>query len=142
MGHAGAYIGAGEKSARAKIQTLEKAGVVVVNHPSRFGSAMKTVLGNPAAFQKRSLHTHRVRYSHQAANIFALQRRELHTPEADSLKLLEDKGVHISTVKDPDAKDYFLTVTFDRNNYQPCVISSYSIGGKSAHNHANHFPLN
>ena len=41
MGHAGALLRAGEKSAKAKITAFEKAGVTIVNHPSKFGEGMK-----------------------------------------------------------------------------------------------------
>ena len=44
MGHAGALVRAGEKSAKAKIQALTGAGVVMVNHPSKFGEGMKPLL--------------------------------------------------------------------------------------------------
>lgn len=41
MGHAGALVSAGEKNALSKIRALEDAGVVIVNHPSKFGDGMK-----------------------------------------------------------------------------------------------------
>lgn len=44
MGHAGAFIDAGEKNARGKIKALEDAGVVTTNHPSKFGDGMKRLL--------------------------------------------------------------------------------------------------
>lgn len=44
MGHAGATVRAGEKSAKAKVKALEDAGVVIVNHPSKFGEGMKNLL--------------------------------------------------------------------------------------------------
>ena len=48
MGHAGAFVGAGEKNAAAKIKVLEDAGVVITNHPSKFGEGMKRLLGSEA----------------------------------------------------------------------------------------------
>ena len=44
MGHAGALVRAGEKSANAKVQALTNAGVIMVNHPSKFGEGMKHLL--------------------------------------------------------------------------------------------------
>ena len=44
MGHAGAFVGAGEKNARSKVRALEDAGVVITNHPSKFGEGMKQLL--------------------------------------------------------------------------------------------------
>ena len=46
MGHAGAFVGAGEKKAAGKVRALEDAGVVITNHPSKFGEGMKQLLGN------------------------------------------------------------------------------------------------
>ena len=44
MGHAGAFVGAGEKNAVSKIRALEDAGVIITNHPSKFGDDMKKLL--------------------------------------------------------------------------------------------------
>lgn len=44
MGHAGATIRAGERSAKAKVKALEEAGVTIVNHPSKFGDGMRKLL--------------------------------------------------------------------------------------------------
>lgn len=46
MGHAGAFVGAGEKKAAGKVRALEDAGVVITNHPSKFGDGMKRLLGS------------------------------------------------------------------------------------------------
>lgn len=46
MGHAGAFVGAGEKKAAGKVRALEDVGVVMTNHPSKFGEGMKRLLGN------------------------------------------------------------------------------------------------
>ena len=48
MGHAGAFIGAGERKAIGKVKALESAGVVITNHPSKFGEEMKRLLGSEA----------------------------------------------------------------------------------------------
>ena len=48
MGHAGAFVGAGEKKATGKLRALEDAGVVTTNHPSKFGEEMKRLLSNEA----------------------------------------------------------------------------------------------
>ena len=48
MGHAGAFVGAGEKKAGGKVRALEDAGVVITNHPSNFGEGMKRLLGSEA----------------------------------------------------------------------------------------------
>ena len=46
MGHAGAFVGPGEKKAAGKVRALEDAGVVITNHPSKFGEGMKRLLGS------------------------------------------------------------------------------------------------
>ena len=48
MGHAGAFVGAGEKKAAGKVRVLEDAGVVITNHPSKFGEGMKRLLASEA----------------------------------------------------------------------------------------------
>ena len=45
MGHAGAFVGPGEGDAASKARILEDAGVVLTNHPSKFGHRMQTLLG-------------------------------------------------------------------------------------------------
>jgi succinyl-CoA synthetase alpha subunit len=44
MGHAGAWSGLGDGSARDKWVALEDAGVVMVDHPAKFGKTMKSLL--------------------------------------------------------------------------------------------------
>lgn len=46
MGHAGAWAAPGEPDAQFKYNALEKAGVVMVNHPEKFGNGMKALLGS------------------------------------------------------------------------------------------------
>jgi len=44
IGHAGAMVGAGERSAKAKVKALEDVGVTIVNYPSKFGDSLKQLL--------------------------------------------------------------------------------------------------
>jgi succinyl-CoA synthetase alpha subunit len=44
MGHAGAWAGIGEVSAQDKWNLLESAGVVMVDHPAKFGQTMKKLI--------------------------------------------------------------------------------------------------
>ncbi|KAI1503203.1 succinyl-CoA synthetase-like protein [Biscogniauxia marginata] len=44
MGHAGAFSLPGEPSALAKVHALKTAGAAIINHPSRFGPVLKTML--------------------------------------------------------------------------------------------------
>ena len=45
MGHAGAFVGPGEGDALSKARFLQSAGVVLTNHPSKFGDHMQKLLG-------------------------------------------------------------------------------------------------
>lgn len=71
MGHAGAvFRDREEETARRKIQMLEEAGVVLTDHPEKFGNIMRAILdrnyqrttslqqnNQPFDLQKRTLHT-------------------------------------------------------------------------------------
>lgn len=46
MGHAGAWAAPGEPDAQTKYNALQKAGVVMVNHPEKFGNGMKALLNS------------------------------------------------------------------------------------------------
>jgi succinyl-CoA synthetase alpha subunit len=50
--------------------------------------------------------------------------------------MLQDIGVPIADDQDPRSRDYFLTIGIDRSNCKPGIVTSYSIGGESPHNHA------
>ena len=44
MGHDGAFAAPGEGDAQSKVRALVRAGVVMTNHPSKFGDTMKSLL--------------------------------------------------------------------------------------------------
>lgn len=46
MGHAGAWAAPGEGSAMSKWKSLEDAGAVMVDHPTKFGKVMKALLSS------------------------------------------------------------------------------------------------
>lgn len=95
---------------------------------------------NPAA-QKRQIHT--LLRPNPQPNIVSQpsQRRNIHIAENQSNRMLKEMGVTLTESEDPRGRDYFLTVTMDRTNYTPCIITSFSIGGESAHNNAKIYPL-
>lgn len=152
MGHAGAFVGAGEKKAAGKVRALENAGVVITNHPSKFGEGMKRLLSSeihripsPSSSlnkgQQRNMHTLRRPIVQSSGNTAYLQRRNIRIPETQSFEMLENLGVPISKSEDPESRDYFLTLAVDRVSYTPCIITSFSIGGESPHLHAKTYPL-
>lgn len=49
MGHAGASIHTGAETAGAKYEAMERVGVVMTDHPSKFGNLMVDLLRSPAA---------------------------------------------------------------------------------------------
>ena len=49
MGHAGAFVGPGEADAPQKIRALEDAGVVITDHPAKFGNQMRDLLRQPTS---------------------------------------------------------------------------------------------
>ena len=44
MGHAGAIVSGNKGTAKAKIESLEEAGVLVVSNPTKIGKAVKEVM--------------------------------------------------------------------------------------------------
>lgn len=152
MGHAGAFVGAGEKRAAGKVRALEDVGVVITNHPSKFGEGMKRLLANeihripspPSSHnkgQQRNMHTLRRPTVPSSGHTAYDQRRNIRIPESQSFGMLRNLGVPISGSEDPESRDYFLTLAVDRVKYIPCIVTSFSIGGESPHLHAKSYPL-
>lgn len=128
MGHAGAFTLPGEPDALTKIKAFENVGVTMVNHPAKFGNAMKILLesskrsGNGMATgshsQRRGIHTMRVRPTPRISTMDMTQRRTMYLKEGDAFKLLDDKKI----IKSPDSHTYNLTIGIDRSNRCPCLI--------------------
>jgi succinyl-CoA synthetase alpha subunit len=137
MGHAGAFTLAGEPDALTKIKYLEDAGVTMVNHPEKFGDAMKILLGNSGrsstgaattgASQRRSMHTMRrirpttVSQSPKFNN--AQQKRTLYIGEDQALDLLRERGINASVYSGKGRKR-MIGVAIDRATMSPCIIAS------------------
>lgn len=109
MGHAGAFTLPGEPDAPTKIRHLEDAGVTVVNHPAKFGDAMKRLLGNSGrastgpsvtgASQRRGIHTTSRRIRPMARSqgprfTNSVQKRSLYIKENLALDMLRENGVN------------------------------------------------
>lgn len=91
MGHAGAFWLPGEPTAKQKVDALEAVGVTMVNHPAKFGEALKQRLELPSKQPLKSNHVRLqdgAQYSSKESFTSAAlgenraqqqQRRELHT---------------------------------------------------------------
>ncbi|KUJ20230.1 succinyl-CoA ligase alpha-chain [Mollisia scopiformis] len=148
MGHAGAFTLPGESDAPRKIKHLQDAGVIMVNHPSKLGDSMKSLLGSsgrassgPGVSQRRGIHTLRrvqlqntIRWSH------AEQRRNLYIHEDQALDLLRERGINASVYSGRGRKR-MLGVAVDRANLSPCVIASPATDPDQPHIEVKKFPF-
>ncbi|KAI2783491.1 succinyl-CoA synthetase-like protein [Daldinia loculata] len=137
MGHAGAFALPGEPSALDKIEALKVAGTAIVNHPSRFGPVLKSMLDGVAptgsdiasptnTSQRRGIHTIARRPIPPQQAVYHPPRgrtRSIYLPPNTALDLLRQRGIPIS--KDPSAgPQKLLAVTIDRSTKTPCIIAS------------------
>ncbi|KAI0594985.1 succinyl-CoA synthetase-like protein [Biscogniauxia sp. FL1348] len=142
MGHAGAFSLPGEPSALTKAQALEAAGATIINHPSRFGSALKTALSSRQPPHRR-IHTAVRRPSSSTATaslpratsrtLLAIQQtRSLYITRNTALDLLRQRGLPIAdepTISDLERRGLplpLLGVTVNRSTNCPCIIASPS----------------
>jgi succinyl-CoA synthetase alpha subunit len=146
MGHAGAFTLPGEPDALTKIKHLEDAGVTVVNHPAKFGDAMKVLLGNSGrastgaatsgTSQRRSMHTmRRVRPASTApapSSIARIQKRNLYIRENLAFDLLRERGINASEYSGRGRKR-MLAVAVDRASLSPCIIASPASNPENVH---------
>jgi len=137
MGHAGAFTMPGEPDALTKIKHLQDAGATIVNHPEKFGNALKTLLRNSGrassgaatsgASQRRSIHTLRNVRPSPIPNPQQLaashQRRTLYIREDQALDLLRERGINASEYSGKGRKR-LLAIAVDRATLSPCIIAS------------------
>jgi succinyl-CoA synthetase alpha subunit len=154
MGHAGAFTLPGEPDALTKMKYLENAGVTIVNHPAKFGEAMKVLLGNSGrsssgaatsvASQKRGMHTtRRVRLTIAkpvSLTQNACQRRTLYIRENLAMDLLRERGITAAEYSGK-GKKRLLAVAVDRTNLSPCIIASPATDQNDPHAEAKNFPF-
>ncbi|TKA39438.1 hypothetical protein B0A54_10457 [Friedmanniomyces endolithicus] len=163
MGHAGAWRGPGERSAKEKYAVLEAAGATMVQHPEDFGGVMKTLLsqsgrdvgkivGNAKKQQQqRGYHTMRRRpatapyrqESRITSNASKEQRRGLLLgPDQAPTPLepyLSQAGVSLSDTEAPEDA-FHLGVTVDRTARSPCLAVSPSTQPSQLSQRLRHFP--
>ncbi|KAI6087061.1 succinyl-CoA synthetase-like protein [Hypoxylon rubiginosum] len=134
MGHAGAFALPGEPSALDKIEALKGAGVAIVNHPSRFGPVLKSMLsgstptgaGVTAPGQRRGMHTIACRPTSTQLPLHmgvSSQKRTLYLTQNAAFDLLRRHGVPIAEETDPSAQK-LLAVTINKSTRSPCIIAS------------------
>ncbi|TVY87373.1 Succinate--CoA ligase [ADP-forming] subunit alpha, mitochondrial, partial [Lachnellula willkommii] len=152
MGHAGAFTLPGEPDALAKVKRLQDAGVTIVNHPAKFGEAMKALLGSSGrassgaattgASQRRGMHMmRRVRPTVQPpVSNFAFQKRNLYIRENLAFDLLRERGINASEYSGKGRKR-MLAVGIDRASMSPCIIASPATNDQNPHAEAKKFPF-
>lgn len=135
MGHAGAFTLPGEPDALTKIKAFENVGVTMVNHPAKFGNAMKALLGNSgqlsnsltanSASQKRGMHTTRVRPTPRSSIIDMTQKRTIYIKEEDAFRLLDEKKIDRTQMGSNEPREPTIirqfTIGIDRSNRCPCI---------------------
>lgn len=159
MGHAGAWAARGEHNAAEKYKILQNAGATMVDHPENFGETMKDLLaksgrdvskitGNPAD-QKRGYHT-RMRRCPGAEQrrrpvVQHHQVRKLHLRPVQAPQVLEPylenlKGVKLTSDEAP-SDAFYVGVTVDRTERQPCIRTSPSTDVNTFRETAKRFPF-
>ncbi|KAI1107670.1 succinyl-CoA synthetase-like protein [Jackrogersella minutella] len=137
MGHSGAFALPGEPSALTKIEALKAAGAVIVNHPSRFGPVLKSLLdgvtptgagvaASGTISQRRGMHTiarppipAQLR-SHQK---LGSQKRSIYLTQNVAFDLLRQRGVPIAESPNSGPQK-LVAVTVNRSSRSPCIIAS------------------
>ncbi|KAI1467450.1 succinyl-CoA synthetase-like protein [Daldinia caldariorum] len=137
MGHAGAFTLPGEPSPLDKIEALKAAGTAIVNHPSRFGPVLKSMLEgvtptgsgvSPSlnGSQRRGIHSivHRpVPSQHATRHLPRNQKRNIYLSSDAALNLLRQHGVPIASGFSTGPQK-LLAISIDRSAKTPCIIAS------------------
>jgi succinyl-CoA synthetase alpha subunit len=147
MGHAGAFTIPGEPDAKAKIQALQDVGVTMVDHPAKFGEAIKRRLQaqnsvqassfakSPptAGTQNRNFHTflRRPAESLHQRNPTTTQKRTIYLPESTSFDLLREQGINTSPYSGSGSRR-LLAIGIDRSARSPCIIASPTLDSTTA----------
>ncbi|KAF2753005.1 succinyl-CoA ligase-like protein subunit alpha [Pseudovirgaria hyperparasitica] len=156
MGHAGAFALPGDKLAHEKVEILKNVGVPVVDHPTKLGSLMKTLMkqsgreqyitDKATPSQKRGYHTsrmiNRLRMTPPSSSVnHTIQRRSLNISAQQASDLLNKQGINTSsTPSDSDAR--FLSITVDRSARSPSILVSPSTDMSTFEKRSKRFPYN
>ncbi|KAF7535409.1 hypothetical protein G7054_g5406 [Neopestalotiopsis clavispora] len=144
MGHAGAFALPGEPDATEKVKALQSAGATIINHPSRFGPALKALLdgsaprgtgiGPGAGQQRRGMHTHTRRpILMQDRNLTGQtsQKRSIYLSQQTALDLLRVRGIRVNE-ESMGSTERLLAVSINRSTRNPCIIASLTSDAKDA----------
>lgn len=148
MGHAGAFTIPGDPDAKAKIQALQDAGVTMVDHPAKFGDAIRRRLqaqgsvqaSSPfsksplaAGIQSRSFHTFLRRPAQGLLRPTAvkIQTRTIYLPESTAFDLLREQGINASPYSGTGTRR-LLAIGIDRSARSPCIIASPTLDSSTA----------
>ncbi|KAI2622943.1 succinyl-CoA ligase alpha-chain [Hypomontagnella submonticulosa] len=138
MGHAGAVKLLGEPSVLTKIAALEVAGVTVVNHPSRFGSALKSMLTGSTPTEAVDLTSKPVSQwagmdmsdkPYMPTDTTDYSARSLVRQIHDAIFLYLLKSHHVATTRTSRARyQNRIVITINRATGNPCVVIFYHAG--------------
>lgn len=144
MGHAGAFALPGEPDATEKVKALQSAGATIINHPSRFGPALKALLdgsaprgtgvGPGAGQQRRGMHTHTRRPILMQDRILTgqtSQKRSIYLSQQTALDLLRVRGIRVNE-ESMGSTERLLAVSINRSTRNPCIIASLTSDAKDA----------
>jgi succinyl-CoA synthetase alpha subunit len=153
MGHAGAWAAPGEASSADKIGILERAGVVMVDHPEEFGAGMKqliafsgngTLVSGRASLRRRSFHTVRQRPRlGQDSPKASEHRRSLYIKSSQAADMLTRAGFGKpgkQQILQPPRK-CMLALSIDRTERSPCIVASPSANQKNMFILSRKFPF-
>ncbi|KAJ7511425.1 succinyl-CoA ligase subunit alpha [Mycena galericulata] len=151
MGHAGAWVGRAERSAEEKYKRLQKAGVLMVDHPSQFGKVMAPELlawssrlkesSKPPLDQRRGYHTFHRRNRTPSAHGASHQRRPLHLSSSQASELLVQRGIRTTGEPRHNETARVVSVTIDRSTRGPCFLACQTTCPDTLHARAKHVPF-
>lgn len=144
MGHAGAFALPGEPTAAEKVDALRAAGATIVNHPSRIGSALKTLLdgsrtrgtgvASTSGSQRRDMHTYtrRPRTCQRSVGSEApTHTRSIYLTQQTALDLLLVRSIPVSGTS-LGSTERLLAVSINRGTRNPCIVASSTSSAKNA----------
>lgn len=167
MGHAGAFALPGEPTAQEKIAALERAGATIIDHPEKFGPALKARLnalyasggdgansGNLFArqagstTQRRGMHTSSLARNSSkrptiraTASRIASQKRSIYIGQDAAFDLLRKQGVNAAPYSGHGTQRY-LAISIDRSSKSPCVLAAPTYDGtNSTKSNIRRFPF-